>query len=359
MLLSHNPTDLKTFYILWDVKGFLQTCSLLGGCPVSNGYQVDFLSFTLPFGHLPEAFKLLDGFDLKSKEKGLYGYCFSYVAPGCTVLYSPDRPDVHVQLSGRGCDLFDVLSLPDHAKITRLDIAFDSFDGAYTVDDVRGCLLRGQFGGTARHITGFVGFTREAPGQTLYIGSPKSDARIRIYDKASEQGISPEQREGYCDWTRFELQLRGDVAKVAYAQLRKYSEGLGLVSSLASLFASYIRSMFYVATSVDDLEKQGKHGHRSRAACPLWLSMFSRFSEKRPKVQRKNADLHNLTRYVLGAASAFKALRVAVSSFDRIFEEAVEAAAFELKHEELLIDYVETDYFDMFEHGYNPVPLRH
>lgn len=325
---------------------------------MSNGYQVDFLSFTLPFGHLPEAFKLLDGFDLKSKEKGLYGYLFSYVAPGCTVLYSPDRPDVHVQLSGRGCDMFDPLSLPEHAKITRLDIAFDSFDGAYTVDDVRGCLLRGQFGGTARHITGFVGFTREAPGQTLYIGSPKSDARLRIYDKASEQGIAPEQREGYSDWSRFELQLRGDVAKVAYSQLKKYAVGLGLVSSLANLFASYIRSMFYVAVSPEAVQK-ARHDKKTIPCCPLWLSMFSRFSDKRPKVQRKNPDLHNLTRYVLGAATAIKALRVAVSSFDRIFEEAIEEAAFKLKHEELLIDYVETDYFDMFEHGYEPAPLRH
>lgn len=325
---------------------------------MSNGYQVDFLSFTLPFGHLPEAFKLLDGFDLKSREKGLYGYLFSYVAPGCTVLYSPDRPDVHVQLSGRGCDMFDPLSLPDHAKITRLDIAFDSFDGAYTVEDVRGCLLRGKFGGTARHITGFVGFTREAPGQTLYVGSPKSDARLRIYDKASEQGIAPEQREGYSDWTRFELQLRGDVARVAYSQLKKYAEGLGLVSSLAALFASYIRSMFYVAVSAEEKERR-KSYKMGATPCPLWLSMFSRFQEKRPKVQRKNPDLHNLTRYVLGAATAIKALRVAVSSFDRIFEEAIEEAAFKLKHEELLIDYVETDYSDMFEHGYDPAPLRH
>jgi len=325
---------------------------------VSNGYQVDFLSFTLPFGHLPEAFRILDGFALKSKEKGLYGYLFSYVAPGCTVLYSPDRPDVHVQLSGRGCDMFDVLSLPDHAKITRLDIAFDSFDGAYTVEDVRGCLLQQRFGGTARHITGFVGFTREAPGQTLYIGSPKSDARLRIYDKASEQGIAPEQRQGYSDWTRFELQLRGDVAKVAYAQMKKYAEGLGLVSSLASLFASYIRSMFYIAVSVEEVERRKSYKMGARA-CPLWLAMFSRYSERRPKVQRKNPNLHTLTRYVLGAATSIKALRVAVSSFDRIFEEAIEEAAFKMKHEELLMDYVETDYSDMFEHGYDPAPLRH
>nr|WP_246560472.1 replication initiation factor domain-containing protein [Geobacter grbiciae] len=254
--------------------------------------------------------------------------------------------------------MFDVLSLPDHAKVTRLDIAFDSFDGAYTVEDVRGCLLRGAFGGTARHITGFVGFTREAPGQTLYVGSPKSDARLRIYDKASEQGIAPGQREGYADWTRFELQLRGDVAKVAYSQLLKYAEGIGLVASLASLFASYIRPMFYVASSAESVAKT-RHNKKKSVACPLWLAMFSRFDDKRPKLVRKNPDLGNLFRYCLGAAAAMKVLRIAVSGFDTVFEEAIEEAAFKLKHEALLIDCCETDYNDMFEHGYNPAPLCH
>lgn len=322
-----------------------------------NGYQVDFLSFTLPYGHLPEAFRILKDFDLNPKDKGLYGYLFSYTAPGCTVLYSPDRPDVHVQLSGRGCDSFDVLSLPEHAKITRIDIAFDSFDGAYTVEDVRGCLLQRRFGGTARHITGFMGFTEAASGTTLYIGSPKSESRLRIYDKAAEQGIFPKQREGYKDWTRYELQLRGGAAKVCYSQIVKNTLGMGYVAALASVFASYIRSMFYVTVEGVDMGEKRKNCHASRYACPVWLSMFCKYDEKRPKVQRKNPNLHNLTRYVLGASSAIKALRVAVSSFDDIFERAIEESAFKMKHEELLIDYVPTDYTDMFEHGYSPAPL--
>lgn len=41
-------------------------------------------------------------------------------------------------------------------------------------------------------------------GECIYFGSPKSNTRIRIYNKAAERGY----KEGEKHWIRVELQLR-------------------------------------------------------------------------------------------------------------------------------------------------------
>jgi len=49
-------------------------------------------------------------------------------------------------------------------------------------------------------------------GDTLYIGSAKSQVQIRVYDKAAEQGISS-------DWTRIEIVWRGRHAAAAHLRM--------------------------------------------------------------------------------------------------------------------------------------------
>lgn len=56
-------------------------------------------------------------------------------------------------------------------------------------------------------------------GETLYIGAPKSRARLRIYNKSAESGIVPESGK----YLRVEVQLRDRYADLAYA---KYLDGL-------------------------------------------------------------------------------------------------------------------------------------
>jgi DNA relaxase NicK len=53
-------------------------------------------------------------------------------------------------------------------------------------------------------------------GHTLYVGSPKSDKRLRVYNKSAESGEMPEDGE----YARFELQLRDDYAERAFTALR-------------------------------------------------------------------------------------------------------------------------------------------
>jgi hypothetical protein len=53
-------------------------------------------------------------------------------------------------------------------------------------------------------------------GHTLYVGSPKSDKRLRVYNKSAESGETPDEGE----YVRFELQLRDDYAERAFTALR-------------------------------------------------------------------------------------------------------------------------------------------
>jgi hypothetical protein len=307
---------------------------------VANGYQIDFLSFTLPSGHVPRAVKLLDKFDLKPQEKGLYGYKFSYVATGCRLLFSPDRSEVHVQLSGRGCDLFDCLALPVDAKVTRLDIAFDSFDGYYTVEDVWGCLLQSRTAGLSRSKTGYMGFDGSDSGRTVYIGSAKSDSRLRIYDKAAEQGIAADQRLDYADWTRYELQLRSGLADATYHHIRGRLSVHGSTpcNVLASVFAAILRPMFFITSALSSVDC-ARTSKKTIEPCPQWISMFSFYEVARPVPVRRAPTLSNLTRYVLGAASSIKALQLVFPSFDGILADKISEAEFNEKHSELLLEF--------------------
>lgn len=308
---------------------------------MSNGYQIDFLSFTLPKGHLPRAMKMLECFDLKAQEKGLYGYKFSYVAVGCRLLFSPERDDVHVQLTGRGCDKFDCLSLPSDARVSRLDIAFDSYDGAYTVEDVWGCLLQGRTAGLSRSISGFVGFAGKNAGRTIYVGSPKSNTRLRIYDKAAEQGITKEQRIDYKDWTRYELQLRSEIAQATYKKIRLFQTlpDADLMCNLASVFAPILDKMFMICGEKQINYSEQLNHHYTRIPAADWSAMFCRYNHARPAVVHRAPTLSNLSRYVLGAAASFKALSVVFPDFEHVFTEKVQISTFSEKHEELLLDF--------------------
>jgi hypothetical protein len=55
-------------------------------------------------------------------------------------------------------------------------------------------------------------------GDTLYVGSPKSAYRLRIYNKTAQSNIAPEEGE----YIRFEITFRNSLADTAY---RAYLEG--------------------------------------------------------------------------------------------------------------------------------------
>lgn len=135
---------------------------------------------------------------------------------------NPDRPDMgtHVIFSGqclnRISDMtgMDGLELLRHyvtlgVKITRLDIAVDAYDSGIDLRALKALFDSGKAVTNVKDSRIIEGSGLH-PGLTLYLGARTSEAFLRCYDKAAEQGVN-------ADWLRFELELKGSKAiRVAF-----------------------------------------------------------------------------------------------------------------------------------------------
>jgi len=173
---------------------------------MEKSLKVDWFSFTSR-RPLMEILRLFDflSVPLVPLDKGRNGYHFMYQSPlGVTVSYTPQRSDIHVEMTGKGCDqlgfiaLFDLPTKED--KVTRFDIALDCLNRGFTCADIWGLLQRGEFVSVSGDIRQHQGLLHEG-GHTIYIGSAKSERMVRIYDKGTEQKTGE-------DWVRYEIQLQ-------------------------------------------------------------------------------------------------------------------------------------------------------
>lgn len=190
------------------------------------------------------------------RSKSFGGIAVCYDSPGLFLdssrseddTRSSDQMGVCVSMPGSGCRTFENMSIhrltsegafpyllqmvyldPDiHA--TRVDLAIDDHSGLLDLDIV---LAYKRASGIDSRITTFD--THESDregydvGKTLYIGSPTSPFRIRIYDKAKEQ-YKPGDAGYSQPWVRVEMVMRGKLADgfvAAYCN----SDDLGKLSS--------------------------------------------------------------------------------------------------------------------------------
>lgn len=148
---------------------------------------------------------------------------------GSISIYFDGREDmgIHLEMKGRGCreyerygkrtwkDLFSSIR-ENQGYFTRLDPAIDDFDGYFTVKGlvrkVKNRELVSPFK-MANNMESIQISTGEVGGVTLYFGSPRSDIRIRMYDKLSERKDGNYNvSEDIKVWNRTELQLRDEKA---------------------------------------------------------------------------------------------------------------------------------------------------
>ena len=100
-------------------------------------------------------------------------------------------------------------------------------------------------------------------GICCYIGSPSSEIRFRVYDKASERGYDDEIKNGF-SWTRWEMQLRDSSA---FNYIKSVVED---VSSVGETFKGVLKNYFRV---VDPSNKRvGRY--------PAGITNFSEMSRK-------------------------------------------------------------------------------
>lgn len=237
--------------------------------------------------------------------KGHYGYKSSLFFGGMWVLYD-GREDmgICVEFSGQGCRQYetsgnrtlevlicDVLRFKS-ANITRLDVAFDDVDknsnGLLDVMKIERLVRRdryiSKFGKKSGSWSGNHndGDEKSPLAYSVYLGSPQSDVRFRIYDKAMERGGLDYH------WVRFELQLRRSAAT-------NFITTPGTVGyKFCGVVNNYLR--FIVPNKSDS--------NRRRWASPEWWAKFLSYTEKISVFTKKDVDynLASIERYILHQA---------------------------------------------------------
>jgi len=107
-------------------------------------------------------------------------------------------------------------------------------------------------------------------GHTLYVGSPRSDKRLRIYNKSAESGETPNEGE----YVRFELQLRDDYAERAFTALRGGGLAGWYLHALKAMIDPFTHAI--VRDSINDVEEY----HEDAAARDDWTQRRIRWVER-------------------------------------------------------------------------------
>lgn len=213
---------------------------------MKNCVLIDWLSFTSKIDDVMSIMDLL-GFEPSSFQTidGMYGYHDREYFDGISIHYG-GRDEVWVEMSGQGCRVFEsfghgdwlrlfaVLMMDESYHITRLDVAYDDHEGLLDISRIASDCEAGNFVSRWR----WWSVTRSSDGISVYNGSPRSDARLRIYDKAAEKG-----KEEH--WIRVELQLRDGRA----AEFVRKSLDTPLGELFSGVLAQYIR---YVVRNDND-----------------------------------------------------------------------------------------------------------
>ena len=215
---------------------------------------IDWLTFTVKSEKDPDAviIEYLDMDPELFQDTGscLPGYQSAKRFSDIFVCYEPREDEyfkdmgVCVSMSGNGCRAFETMtkwaangveSSPFDAliqllvsdadsNISRIDIACDDREGNLCMDDIVRKVQDNEVNSRMTKRSVVVSYNgTQRNGSTVYIGAESSDFRVRIYDKALEQGI-----DGH--WIRVELVMRHKNANAFAAQLTN-SETVGKLAA--------------------------------------------------------------------------------------------------------------------------------
>lgn len=244
----------------------------------NNKILVDWFSFTSSVDDPDSIITFLGLFDVSFvSAPGVRGYRSRLYFNGINLHFDHViNSGIWVEMSGSGCRAFETFShksfselfrtvlSSDRYHITRVDIAYDTFDGVIPIrqfsDDLSAHNYVSKFSSRSIIVEYHPGFV----GHTLYLGSPQSDVRFRCYDKAYERNLDLSVTDTKC-WVRFEVQLRDDHASNF---LRLYN-GSNLGELFCGVVSHYIR-----------IVKPDKDTNKRRWKCRKWWKNFIGDAEK-------------------------------------------------------------------------------
>ena len=237
-------------------------------------------------------------------------YCNRIAFDGININFNASRPGlgVFVELSGQGCrrfeesssktfvDLFKDICSACWFNVTRVDLAFDDkcdiaiLDPMQLINDIHDLNFVSKF-----HQSSFIIEEHAAhTGQTIYIGSCKSDVRFRIYDKKYQL-----QRDDFSHWVRFEIQLRHERADILVQKFIQDDFSIG--HAFYAIINNYIR---FVVPDPDDSNKRRWSTRRYWSKFLKHVDVISLYSPK-----KTDYNLARTEKYItVQAANSIEAL---------------------------------------------------
>lgn len=175
--------------------------------------------------------------------------------------------------------LFLVLCPIYQFDATRLDIALDDYAKIVSFEQIKAAIRAGDYS-RVRCFTLMESIGTENGGETIYCGSPQSEKRLRVYDKAAES-------MGEKDCYRWELQLRGYKADVSFFRWLSETCADGFLSRL-------------VIGSVDFVDRSSGDHHVDRLPRLPWWEEFCYFIGEGVKIPSKKivASLQKTVKWI-------------------------------------------------------------
>lgn len=273
-------------------------------------YLLDWLSFTSKIHNPLEIISLL-GLEKCNFQfiNGMHGYADRLYYDGISIHFNGRNENMGVwcEMSGQGCRVFETLGTGDYntifrtifendgmMNVTRLDVAFDDHDGLLNISKIFDDTMKQNFSSRWKWYKHEAG----SQGVTVYFGSPKSDIRLRIYDKARERN-----KEGH--WIRVELQLRDERA-LAFIKLLYY-ETEEISCAFLGVIHNYLRF----------LKPNKNDTHKDRWATAGYWHKFIKSAAKIRIYEKPGIEynLENLTKFVVNQAGG------AIETYLHIFGE--------------------------------------
>lgn len=193
---------------------------------------------------------------------GRYGWSDRLYYRGISLFYG-GRDDICLEISGTGCRTVEELNnsfdwygffqelsgdlSAGNVHISRLDMAADDHEGILSFHSMLRSCSHHRYICKARFCT-----WTDGSEQVIYFGSPSSDRRVRIYNKALESDV-----EGH--WLRVEMQMRNDCA------MSFILNWFNLGGDVGDVYASVLRDYLRFTTS----RPEGRHHDRCKIQ-PWW-----------------------------------------------------------------------------------------
>lgn len=200
---------------------------------MDNRILIDWFSFTTTIHSVSSVLHMLGLEHLKNfvNDYGSKGFKDRISYSGLNISFNNfnDSSLIWVEFTGQGCRLFDeqssidwddlfcmILSEEDYYNVTRLDVAYDDFNGLLDINKIYLNTIKGNW------ISKFRTWSciKSNKGNTVYIGSIHSSVRFTFYDKAAER-----LRDDIKHWVRLEIRIKQENALQFIKELNNNSIG--------------------------------------------------------------------------------------------------------------------------------------